>query len=170
MEHKIVLGSRMLQMNNPRDTDEIVLVDKPSWEVRDTGCRSIPFTRMIIDHFIKGKTKANDPYTSFYIFQLSAPFFDDKNYPLNDFNILEHKEVWINQLKGYINHGDTEAKALAEEMLPKRYYHLLYQYHMIKENTHRISDEARVNVQKIHDLEMPSSYFYELRDLINSLD
>jgi hypothetical protein len=40
---------------------------------------------------------------------------------------------------------------------------------MIKENTHQISDEAKINVQKIHDLEMPSSYFYELRELINSL-
>jgi hypothetical protein len=41
---------------------------------------------------------------------------------------------------------------------------------MIKENTHQISDEAKINVQKIHDLEMPSSYFYELKDLINSLE
>jgi hypothetical protein len=40
---------------------------------------------------------------------------------------------------------------------------------MIKENTHWISEPAKELVQKIHDLEMPSSYFYELKDLINSL-
>ena len=40
---------------------------------------------------------------------------------------------------------------------------------MIKENTHWISEEAKAEVQKIHDLEVSSSYFYELRDLINSL-
>ena len=41
---------------------------------------------------------------------------------------------------------------------------------MIMENAHWISNEAKANVQKIHDLEMPSSYFYELRDLINNLE
>jgi hypothetical protein len=54
-------------------------------------------------------------------------------------------------------------------MLPKQFYQLLYQYYMIKENTHWISEEAKAEVQKIHDLEMPSSYFEELRALINSL-
>jgi hypothetical protein len=40
---------------------------------------------------------------------------------------------------------------------------------MVLENAHFISDEAKVDVQKIHDLEMPSNYFYELRDKINRL-
>ena len=40
---------------------------------------------------------------------------------------------------------------------------------MITEGVHFISEAAMVDVQKIHDLEMPSSYFYTIRDLINGL-
>lgn len=170
MEHKYVLGSIMLQMSNPRDVDEITFVDKPSWEARGQGKRSIPFVKMVIDSFINGKNKPNDHFKSMYIYQQSASFFEDENYPFKDFNILEHKAVWIEQLKGYMNYPATEEMATKEDILPKNFYHILYQYNMIVENAHWISDEARVNVQKIHDLEMPSSYFYELRELINNLE
>mgnify|MGYP006988383097 CR=1 FL=1 len=68
-----------------------------------------------------------------------------------------------------MNAEKTEEWAFKTNILPKQFYHILYQYYMIIENTHWISDSAKVDVQKIHDLEMPSSYFYELRDLINSL-
>jgi hypothetical protein len=40
---------------------------------------------------------------------------------------------------------------------------------MITEDVHFISEAAMVDVQKIHDLEMPASYFYELKEMINSL-
>jgi hypothetical protein len=40
---------------------------------------------------------------------------------------------------------------------------------MISRNTHWISGLEKAVVQKIHDLEMPSSYFYELKELINTL-
>ena len=168
-EHKYVLGSKMLQINNPRDIDEITFVDKPSWQVRENGKRSIPFVKMIIDGFTKGKNKPNDFFKAMYIYQQSAPFFEDYNYPFKDFNIFDYKEVWIEQLKGYMNYPATEETAIKGDILPKNFYHILYQYHMIQENVHHISDEARINVQKIHDLEMPSSYFYELRELINKL-
>lgn len=170
MELKYVLGSQMLLMNNPRDVDEITFVDEPSWKVRENHKRSIPFVKKIIDSFTEGKNKPNDFFKTMYIYQQSASFFEDENYPFNDFNILEHKEVWIEQLKGYMNHTSTEENAIKENILPKNFYHILYQYNMIVENAHWISDEARVNVQKIHDLEMPSSYFYELKELINNLE
>jgi hypothetical protein len=104
-----------------------------------------------------------------FIYQISVGFHDDENYPFKDFNILEHKEVWIKWLKAYMNDKDTEEWALKNDILPKQFYHILYQYNMIKENVHFISDEAKVDVQKIHDLEMPKEYFYELRDKIDSL-
>ena len=169
MEYKFVLGSKMLRMNNPRDIDEVTFVDKPSWQVRERGKISIPFFRMIMDSFICGENEADDHYKASYIYQLSAPFIEDENYPFKDFNILEHKDVWVEQLRGYMNHPATEEMAMKGDVLPKTFYHILYQYNMIVENVHLISDEARVNVQKIHDLEMPSSYFYELRELINNL-
>ena len=169
MNYKYVLGSALLHLNNSRDVDEITFIDKPSWEVREQGCRSIPFIKKLIKSFIEGKNKPTDHFKSLSIYQQSAPFFEDKSYPFNDFNILDHKAVWIDQLKRYANDSSVEEKAIAGEVLPKNFYHLLYQYYMIVENTHWISNEAKVNVQKIHDLEMPSSYFYELRDLINSL-
>lgn len=170
MKYKYVLGSKLLKLANSRDTDEITFVDKPSWEVRESGKRSIPFLKKIIDSFINGKNTIKDPFKSLHLYQQSALFFEDANYPFKDFNILEHKRVWIDQLKGYINYASTEERALKNETLPKNFYHILYQYYMITENVHFISESAKAEVQKIHDLEMPSSYFYELRDLINTLE
>lgn len=159
----------MLKLNNNRDEDWLTFTEENSKTANEMGCKSIPFYRVIIQHFINGNSINDDPFKALFLFQLSAPFINDTDYPFNDFNILEHKEVWIKWLKAYMNAEKTEAWALKGDILPKQFYHILYQYNMIIEDTHFISEEAKINVQKIHDLEMPSSYFYELRDMINSL-
>ena len=170
---KYLFGSQLLKLNYPRDGDWLSFADIETKDMTDLqrkqGVRSIPFNRTVINHFIEGKTQPNDEYKAVHLFQLSNGFREDENYPFNGFNILEHKAVWIAQLKGYINLPQTEEKALRDEVLPKTFYHILYQYDMIVENVHFISDEAKADVQKIHDLEMPSSYFYELREKINTL-
>ncbi len=166
---KYLFGSKMLKMSNPRDEDMLTFVNSRGSEITEQGHRSISLFRNVITYFIQGTNVKSDDYTALHLYQLSAPFHDDVDYPFNDFNITEHKEVWIKYLKAYMNDEAVEQKAIAKEILPKTFYHILYQYNMILEGTVWISDAARVNVQKIHDLEMPSSYFYELRDLINSL-
>ena len=169
---KYIFGSQMLKLDYARDGDWLSFVD--SKDITDTqrkqGIRSFPFHQNIINFFIEGRNQDDDFYKSCFLYQLSGGFRDDENYPFKDFNILDHKEVWIKQLKGYMNLPKTEEKALKGDILPKTFYHILYQYYMITENVHFISEEAKVDVQKIHDFEMPSSYFYELRDKINSLD
>ena len=169
MEYKCLFGSKMLQLNNCRDEDWLIFIDKRGKEIKDNKYRSISFYTTILNHFMMGKNAPDDRFKALFVYQLSAPFMNDENYPFNFFNILNYKQVWITQLKAYINLEKTETWATKIETLPKWFYHILYQYYMITENTHFISDEAKAEVQKIHDLEMPSSYFYELRDLINSL-
>lgn len=169
MEYKCLFGSKMLQLNNCRDEDWLIFIDKKGSEIKDNKHRSISFYTTILNHFMMGKNAPDDRFKALFVYQLSAPFIDDENYPFNFFNILNHKQVWIAQLKGFINLEKTEAWATKTEVLPKWFYHIVYQYQMILENTHFISEEAKVDVQKIHDFEMPSSYFYELRDMINSL-
>lgn len=169
MNTKYLFGSKMLKMSNPRDEDLLTFVNSRGSEITEQGHRSISLYKNVIAHFIKGTNIKSDPFTALYLYQQSAPFHDNADYPFNDFNIMEHKEVWIKYLKAYMNDEAVEQKAIAKEILPKTFYHILYQYNMILEDTVWISDEARVNVQKIHDREMPSSYFYVLRDLINSL-
>ena len=169
MKCKYLFGSKMLKLENAHDEDWLIFVDCKGKEAAAMGCRSIPLYKAVIGHFNKGKNIKRDYHKAVILYQLSVGFINDADYPFKDFNILEHKEVWNKWLKAYINHAETESLATKTDTLPKQFYHLLYQYHMIIENIHFISDEAKVNVQKIHDLEMPSSYFYELRDLINSL-
>ena len=159
----------MLKLNNCRDEDWYSFVNQSALAIKDSGTKSINAMTRMINHFAMGKNQPYDTIKALVLYQVSAPFHDDAEYPFSFFNIFNHKTVWINHLKNYINLDKTEAWANKYDVLPKRFYHLLYQYHMIKEDAHWISDEAKVNVQKIHDLEMPSSYFYELRDLINSL-
>lgn len=168
-EYNCLFGSKMLGLDNCRDEDWLVFVNKRGADIKEKDHRSISCYKTILNHFVIGKNEAKDNFKTLYLYQLSAPFIDDENYPFNFFNIFEHKRVWITQLKGYINLEKTEAWGTKYESLPKQFYHLLYQYYMITEDTHWISDDAKAIVQKIHDLEMPSAYFYELREHINSL-
>lgn len=165
MEYKILYGSKMLKLKNPRDEDLIVLQYKdPTGKHLD-----VLLTNEIIQSFIQGKSYVNDHPRACRLYQNSCDFHEEEDYPFEYFNILFHKRPWISFLKANINSPEQEQYIGTKQILPKRYYHILYQYYMIKENTHWISEEGRAIVQKIHDLEMPSSYFYELRDLINSL-
>ncbi len=168
--HRYLFGSKMLKLENNRDEDWLIFTNDNAKTAREKGYKSIPFYQGILDRFIKGNKIKKDSFNALYLYQLSAIFIDDIDYPFSNFNILEHKKVWIEWLKAYVNSETNESWATKTGTLPKQFYHILYQYYMITENAHWISDEARVNVQKIHDLEMPSSYFYELRGLINSLE
>lgn len=172
MDYKYLFGSKMLKLNNPRDEDWITFVDVPKGTPVDNQAghqHRLEFEQRRVKTFIEGKNMPTDSYKALIFYQLSCGFQDDSNYPFNDFNILEHKEVWAEHLKNYINLDTTEQFAFTFDNLHKKFYHLLYQYYMITENVHFISAEAKAEVQKIHDLEVPSSYFYELRKLINAL-
>jgi hypothetical protein len=167
--NKYLFGSKMLGLSNNRDEDWLTFVEDNAKTAREKGCQSIPFYKSVISSFIRGTHITQDPYNALYLYQLSTEFYKETSYPFKDFNILDHKEVWKNWLKAYINAENIEQKANSQEYLLKNFYHILYQYYMITENIHFISEPAKAEVQKIHDLEMPSSYFYELRNLINSL-
>lgn len=168
-EYKYLVGSKLLKLTNNRDEDWITFVSEKSKVAQKTGKHSISFYQTLVKLFSSGKNIKADPFKALYIYQLSNGFITEEDYPFKDFNVLENKETWASWLKAYINASTTEAWATETDTLPKQFYHPLYQYYMIKENTHWISEEARAKVQKIHDLEMPSSYFEELRALINSL-
>lgn len=170
MTYKFTFGSCLLKLQNARDHDEVTFTDLNSWEIKDLRTRSIPFHKTIINRFVKGKNTTKDPFKALHLYQLSAPFREVEDYPFAGFNILEHKNVWIRQLKGYVSHPDIEEEAVKTDILPKKFYHILYQYYMITENEHWISEEAKVNVQLIHDLAMPSNYFYELKSMIDNLE
>lgn len=168
-EYKYLVGSKLLKLTNNRDEDWIVFTTEKSSVAQKTSSHSISFYQTLINHFTGNRKTKADPFKALYLYQLSNGFITDENYPFKDFNVLEHKAAWKSWLKAYVDSKATEAWAVRTEMLPKQFYQLLYQYYMIKENTHWISEEAKAEVQKIHDLEMPSSYFEELRALINSL-
>ena len=169
MGKRYLFGSKILGLDNCHDEDWYAFFDTKSSNLENKNDLSIPLYNAIIGNFIKGKNMPADHLKATFLYQYSTGFHSEEDYLFNYFNILEHKSVWIDCLKSYINSEKAEQYAFSGNVLPKRFYHFLYQYYMIIENTHLISDKTKVNVQKIHDLEMPSSYFYELRDLINNL-
>lgn len=169
MEYTYLFGSKLLQLDNAHDEDWITFIDKKASELKGNMQKSISFCTTRLNQFMTGNNQPNDRYKALCLYQLSAPFINDPAYPFNFFNILDHKRVWKEHLKNYINQEKIEALALSDEMLPKIFYHLLYQYYMITEDVHFISSAAKAKVQAIHDRKVPSSYFYDLRDLINSL-
>ena len=169
VKYKYLFGSKMLKLENNRDEDWMTFIEADPRTAREKNCHSIEFYQTILKHFVNGQNITADPFNGLYLYQLSMGFIMEEEYPFKWFNILEHKEIWLKWVKAYVNAKFTETWATEIKTLPKQFYHLLYQYYMIKENTHWISEEAKAEVQKIHDLEMPSSYFEELRALINSL-
>lgn len=171
-KYKYLFGSKMLKLDNPRDEDWITFVESARGDkLADDGehKHSINFELRRIRSFMQGQNEPTDSYKALIFYQLSSGFEQAPDYIFGFFNILEHKKVWADHLKNYMNQESTEKFAHTYDNLHKKFYHILYQYYMITEDTHFISDEARAKVQKIHDLEMPASYFYELKELINSL-
>ena len=170
-KYQYLFGSKMLKLDNPRDEDWIAFVDTPRNEPldKDEHQHRINFEMRRIRSFIQGQNEPTDSYKALIFYQLSSGFQEDPDYIFGFFDILKHKKVWADHLKNYMSLESTEKFAHTYENLHKKFYHILYQYYMITEDTHFISDEAKAKVQKIHDLEMPNSYFYELRELINSL-
>lgn len=168
MEYKCLFGSKCLGLHNCSDEDWAIITDKSLKYIDGIVTINYPLHNRIIQNFINGRNAEGDAYKALFLYQLSKGFHSDPEYPF-DFNILDYKDRWKECLKSYVNLPRLEKNALNEKTLIKKFYHLLYQYYMITEDTHFISDEAKKDVQKIHDLEMPSSYFYELKDLINSL-
>ena len=168
MEYKCLFGSKCLGLCNCSDEDWAIITDKRIKYIDGVATINYPFYSKIVQNFINGRNAEGDAYKALFLYQLSKGFHSEPEYPF-DFNILEYKERWKECLKSYINLPRVEDNAISGEVLSKKYYHLLYQYYMITENVHFISDEAKAQVQKIHDLEMPSTYFYELRKLINAL-
>ena len=150
----ILVGSKLLKVDSiGSDTDELELT---------------ALHNQCLFAFCKHFISKDDFYASWGLFQLSNGFHAGPDYELSDFNIFDHKDTWISCLKGYINSIDHDEIA-SKTILPKWYYQYVYQYYMIKENQHYISEEAKAEVQKIHDLEVPGSYIYHIKDLINSL-
>lgn len=166
---KFLLGSAMLGLKNNRDEDWVEFVDKMGKEINIQGQRSIPYNQFSIKYFISGEHLKANEYNAIYLYQLSNGFMHGEDYPFESFNILDHKEIWVKWLQHYLNSDKIEQMAIKKDVLPKHFYHILYQYYMIKENMHWISEESKEEVQKIHDLDIPSTYFYTLKELINSL-
>ena len=168
MEYKCLFGSKMLNLDNCSDEDWVVIVDNSKKYIDGIPTWNYPFFKRVVDGFIKGSNVNGDPFKSLFLYQISKGFHSDPKYPFT-FDVLEYKPILAKCLQTYINKPTVEQNAMKSDVLSKKFYHLLYQYYMIVEDTHFISDEAKAKVQKIHDLEMPSNYFYELRDLINGL-
>ena len=168
MEYKCLYGSKLLKLNNCSDEDWVVFTDTPAKQIDGIQTRKCSVYNKIIENFTKDKNAEGDAFKALFLYQHSKGFHTDPNY-IFDFDVLEYKSILAKCLKSYINREKLEQAVKKTAVLDKRFYHLLYQYYMITEDVHWISEEAKIQVQKIHDLEMPSSYFYELRDLINSL-
>ena len=164
---KYLVGSKMLKLDNCRDTDYMYI--KEENEVSDEKGRTVRFQNFIIESFIRTKDIKSDPCKSWLLYQVTTGFHEEDDYPFK-FDIRDYKDQWIKHLQAYLNDADVERRYTERgEILPKEMYHFEYQYHMILENKLWLDGEAKDVVQKIHDLEMPVSYFYELRDKINAL-
>ena len=150
-----LVGSTMLRLSHPRDEDYI-------------SQHKIVFLQQIMEEYTQGRNHQKDSYKALFIYQLSCGFHCDIDYPFKSFNIFDHRDIWISHLQAYMRTLRIQHIS-AQKILPKEYYHLLYQYYMIVENAHYISAESLAEVQKIHDLEVPGFEIYRIQELINSL-
>ena len=93
---KFLFGSKMLKLQNNRDEDWIQFVDKMGKEIVNSEERSIPFYKTTIQHFVIGERFMKDHlYNAGHLYQLSSGFDHGEDYPFNNFNILQHKSIWL---------------------------------------------------------------------------
>lgn len=168
VNYTILIGSKCLKIPNARDVDTLT--------VNLISTRSNPGEYIAKKHldenismFCKCTADTYNPFSACVLYMLSNGFHESElNYPFRYFNLLNHPDAILHSIQTYLNNYNV-VELEKNSYLPKQFYHIVYQYYMILENTHWISDEGREIVQKIHDFQMPASYFYELKDLVNNL-
>lgn len=168
-----LVGSRLLRMDNCGDTDYCYFskIRLP----KEYKVHKIPMVAKLMQNFPKylkyrnAKGSTSTMSVSNYYYQYSKCFHPEEDWPIT-WDIRDYKEDWIKMLKNHINSEEAITQYIkGKTFIDKKFYNIAYQYFMIRDNTVYLEGESKQIVQKIHDRQMPISYFYEMRELINAL-
>ena len=173
MNDTYLVGSRLLMLDNCRDTDYIYF-DGIKQSSGNNCCyikMNLPHVELILSQMgnpAKTLRSFNFPVCNYY-YQFSSCFQPD-DFPIK-WDIRDNKEAWKTLLKQHISNQKAVDKYInpSEGLCKKPLYNIAYQYFMIVDDAVWLSGEHKQIVQKIHDLEMPSDYFYELKEKILAL-
>jgi len=178
--NKYQLGSKLLNLDNTRDNDFVILVDGD----RDTNYRSkedgdcFCMSKAYLDKFINFEEEFDYKTIAIYIvlYQYDKDIIG-QNFPI-EYHILDRKNDFIRLLK-FIRENkllnlDTEIKISTKEnrkfyICSKIQYHIVYNLFIIKNNSVNLTAEQKAIIQKIHDRQMPAEYINTIIQEIDAL-
>lgn len=166
---KYLIGSQFLKLQNCKDTDYLLTGEQLSTVSlqKNESYLPIDFFQWYVD-FLKGdEEKTTDSFVFFTLYQFSQGWRPD--FPVK-FEMLDFKKKWIKLLQHFVNSEEATKRMLTGGKATKVFYHIAYQYYILKENTYQISEEGLSLVQHIHDFGMEEKDFFELKNMVNSLE
>lgn len=154
------VGSTILKLENVGDIDVVSFTDstyepidvikgKSNYHVLHVSCAQ----RKHAYKYLYKKSKFMSEQMALYLYQYSNELHPESNVRL--FSLLECKEQWKEALFCFVK----TLPELTESTIPKKYYNIVYQYYIIQNNSFNLREEQMENVQKIHDSEMPTSFW-----------
>lgn len=169
---KYLIGSKLLNLKNPKDTDYLILSNH-SEKLIQNGEEYFIRDRKIFDKILFFQEDPTLTKLSNYTLMLSNYQMDyriiKQNFPIH-YNILEHKKELIHFLDFIIIKKKFNfSYDFKQDVVHKRLYHFAYNLFILQNNNVELTKEQFNIVQKIHDGEMPISYLDEMKSLLEEI-
>ncbi len=161
------IGSKALGLNNTRDNDYIVIVDKNNYYSRILT--SEYELKLISKDFLLKNLNFETRY-AIYNYQYDKQIIGNE-FPI-DYHLMNHKEQLIDFISNTIKSKEMNFNkriTVNNGCCSKLVYHVAWNIFALINNSVILTEEQKDIVQKIHDEEMPIKYIDTLIDLFKNL-
>lgn len=171
---KFLVGSKLLNLDNSRDIDYVVIADKDEW-----GLHKSPFDYHVwseqdmLDVFDFNTQNADYKKLKKLLVAYQYDYrIIQQDFPWH-FDILLIREKVKNFLKFVVATQECNFSrhvCMKRKNCSKLIYHFAYNLFILQNNSVYLTPEQKEIIQKIHDCQMPIEYLDELERMLNELD
>ena len=171
MTTKYLIGSKLLGLDNAKDSDYLVICNDYEYERRPTNTQDIFYrnennikTLMVFNADLKENAR-------FLIlnYQLDKNIIG-QNFPI-EYHLLGYKDKVKELLKIIVENKllNFNKRITVKGCCSKILYHVAYNAFILQNGTTTLTSEQKAIIQDIHDCKKPISYLDELKEIIYKL-
>lgn len=169
--NKYLVGSTLLNLDNVKDTDVLIVVDSEDDIAISKEDRHF-ITKTQLENRLRLKLPSLKEALRYYMvnYQFDRSIIGS-DFPI-EYHILDYREQYIELLNWTVDHkaiGFDSRGDYNSGIVLKYMYHVAYTAFIMKNNSTTITPEQKAIIQKIHDRQMPQSYLEELAAMIKDL-
>lgn len=166
---KYLVGSYLLGLSNQRDTDYVVIGEKPKDISLLNADEDLKFIK---EDVLKSILRfENNKFQWIYNYQYDQTI-NPSFATYYSYNILDYKDKLKERLKNVVKNKSYNFNKIitqGDRCCSKIIYHIAYNTFIIENNNPIITSEQKAIIQDIHDLKKPIAYLDELAAKINAL-